>query len=179
MRSYNDEGIVLAKRNYSEADRILSIYSKHKGRISVIAKGVRKPRSRKRGHVEVFNLIKFNFVDGKGLGIITEAETIDSYNDIRKNLGRVALGYYLMEVVGRTTHEGEGNREVFDILIEFLERLKTERKLKKLRFDFINRLLTTLGFWPKGVPLSSPDQKLEEVIERQLSSLRVGRKLVE
>ena len=58
-RSYTSEGIVLARRNYGEADRILVIYSKNFGRVSYMAKGVRRPKSRKRGHIEVFNYIKF------------------------------------------------------------------------------------------------------------------------
>lgn len=179
MRSFNDEGIVLARRSYSEADRILSIYSRHNGRISVVAKGVRKLQSKKRGHIEVFNLIKFQAVKGKGLDLITEAEIIDNFPEVRKNLKRISLAYYFMEVMGRVTHEGEKNYELFGLLTEFLEKLKTENKLKDLRLDFILRLLTTLGFWPKGKELSYPDSKLEEVIERQLGSLRVGKRLLE
>ena len=51
-RNYTSEGIVLARKRYSEADRILSIFSKTFGKNVYIAKGVRKPRSRKRGHLE-------------------------------------------------------------------------------------------------------------------------------
>lgn len=178
MRSYSDEGVVLTRRNYAEADRILSVYSKTHGRISLIAKGVRKPESRKRGHIEVFNLIKFQSEKGKNLDLITEAEIIDNFGEIRKSLKKVALAYYFMEVVGRTTHEGESNHELYELVVEYLYKLKEERELKKLRLDFILKLLITLGFWPKGKNLRSPDTKLEEVIERQISSYRVGKILV-
>lgn len=179
MRSYTDEGVVLTRRNYAEADRILSVYSRNHGRTSLIAKGVRKPESRKRGHIEVFNLIRFQSIKGKNLDLVTEAEIIDNFREVRKSLKRIALAYYFMEVVGRTTHEGEPNEELYELLIDYLNKLKEERELKKLRLDFILKLLITLGFWPKDKKLASPDSKLEEVVERQISSYRVGKILVE
>jgi len=178
-RGYSDEGIVLARRNYGEADRILSVYTKNHGRISFIAKGVRRPASRKRGHIEIFSYLKLQGIKGKGLDLITEAEIIDNFGEIRKNLKKVSLAYYFMEVIGRTTHENEPHMEVFDLILEYLNKLKDESRLKKLRLDFIPKLLIVLGFWPKGKLLESPDVKLEEVIERQLSTVRVGKRLVE
>lgn len=178
-RTYSDEGIILARRNYGETDRIIALYSKNHGRISLIAKGVRHPTSKKRGHIEIFSLLRFQAVRGKGLDLMTEAEIIDFFSHIRKNLKKVALAYYFMEVIGRVTHENEPHREVFDLVIEHLNKLREERRLKKLRLDFISRLLIVLGFWPKGKPLANPDAKLEEVIERNLSTVRVGRKMLD
>src|SRR3989344_1260974 len=130
LRSYSGEGIVLARRNFGEADRILVVYSRHYGRISLLAKGVRRPSSRKRGHVEIFSYIKFSAASGKNLDIMTEAEIINSFSEVRKNLHKVSLAYYFMEVVGRTTHEGEPHRELFDLILVSLDKLKNENKLK-------------------------------------------------
>ena len=177
-RSYVDEAIVLARRNFSEADRILSVFSKGHGRLSLLAKGVRRPSSRKRGHIEVFNRIKFQAVKGRGLDIMTEAEIIDSFEMVRKDLKKVALAYYFMEVIGRTIHEEEKNVELYSLLQNYLEKLKAEKKLLSLRKDFVYQVLTILGFWPRGRELENPDAKLEEVTERQLNSARVGKKLV-
>jgi DNA repair protein RecO (recombination protein O) len=177
-RSYNDEGIVLARRNFSEADRILSVFSKGHGRISLIAKGVRRPSSRKRGHIEIFNRIKFQGQAGRGLDLMTEAEIIDSFEPVRKNLNKVALAYYFVEVIGRTIHEGEKNTELYYLLQDYLEKLETEKKLSSLRINFVYQALTILGFWPKGKKLEDADMQLEEVTERQMTSARVGKKLL-
>ena len=177
QHSYSSEGIVLARKNYGEADRIISVFSKDKGRIALIAKGTRRPKSRKRGHIEVFNRFKFQAVTGHGLDIMTEAEVIDDFRQVRGSLRKISLAYYLMEVIGRITHEGEGNTGVYDLLLESLEKLKVAKLLKKLRLDFLNNLLIILGYWPQGKSLSDPDQKLEEVIERQIYSARVGKRL--
>ena len=177
-RSYSTEGIVLARRNYSEADRILSIFTKDHGRVGVLAKGVRKPSSKKRGHLEIFSHVRFSAIKGRGIDLISEAEIIDNFTQVRANLKKVSLAYYFMEVVGRTTHENETHEEVFRLIIEYLNKLKNEKELKKLRLNFVLELLTTLGFWPKGKPMPNPDAILEEVVEREFSSLRVGKKLV-
>jgi DNA repair protein RecO (recombination protein O) len=177
QHSYSSEGIVLARKNYGEADRIISVFSKDKGRIALIAKGTRRLKSRKRGHIEVFNRFKFQAVTGHGLDIMTEAEVVDDFRQVRGSLRKISLAYYFMEVIGRITHEGEGNTGVYDLLLESLEKLKTTKLLKKLRLDFLNNLLIILGYWPQGKSLSDPDQKLEEVIERQIYSKRVGKRL--
>ena len=174
-RSYTSEGIVLARRSYGEEDRILAVYSKLHGRVSLIAKGVRKLRSKKRGHIEIFNKISFQAVSGNSLDIMTEAIVIDDLFDLKKNLKKVSLAYYFMEVIGKITHEGEANYEVYNILQQSLQNLKKTKELKKLRFDFILRLLTVLGYWPNGKALPNPDEELEKVIERNLSSFRVGK----
>lgn len=176
-KSFNDEGIILARKNYSEADRILIVFSKNHGRISLLAKGVRKVSSRKRGHLEIFNHIKFQAVYGRGLDLITEAEIIENFAEVRKSLKKVSLAYYFMEVVGRTTHEDEPHQELFNLILNYLHRLKSEIKLKDLRLRFIVDILVSLGFWPKGQALINPEGKLEEVTERKLNSQRVGKKI--
>lgn len=178
IRSYSDQGIVLARRNYGEADRILSVYTQKHGRVSFLAKGIRRLTSKKRGHLEVFGRISFQASRGRGLDLITEVETVENFETIRKNLNKVSLAYYFVEVIGRITREGESHSELFDLILEYLNRLKTQKELKSLRLDFILKLLTLLGFWPKGKILPNPDAKLEEVIERNLSSLRVGKRML-
>lgn len=175
---FTSEGFILAKRNFGEADRILVIYSKDKGKLSLIAKGVRKVGSRKRGHLEIFNKIKFQASNGKGIGIITEAETVDDYKKIRCSIKKVTLAYYFMEVMGKITHEGESNHELYQLLSATMGNLKNESKLKNLRVAFVSDLLKILGFWPKGKELTFPDKKLEEVLERQISSMRVGKRIL-
>lgn len=176
--SFTSEGFILNRRNFGEADRILHIYSKDNGKIIVIAKGVRRTDSRKRGHIEIFSKINFQIVNGKGMGILTEAEMIESYSNIRKSIKKVSLAYYFMEVIDKITHENEENTELFNIILAAMENLKSENKLKELRKKFVIDVLKSLGYWPKGEELMYPDEKLEEIIERQMYSQRVGKKVL-
>lgn len=178
QRSYTSEGIILGRINFGEADRIISIFSKDKGRISLIAKGVRRPKSRKRGHIEIFSRVSFQAVSGKGFDIMTEAEIVDDYKAVRQNLKKVSLAYYFMEVIGKITHEGEGNLGVYELMVNSLEKLKTTKLHKKLRFEFLQNLISILGYWPEGKTIPDPDEKLEEIVERQIYSKRVGKRIL-
>lgn len=176
--SYTSEGIVLGRKNYGEADRIISVYSKNHGRLSLMAKGIRRPKSKKRGHLEIFSFLNFQALTGHGIDLMTEADITDDFGEIRKSLPKISLAYYFMEVIGKITHENEKNQELFDLILSSLNKLKNETKLKKLRYEFIEKLLTLMGYWPQGKKLVNPDEVLEEVIERQISSVRVGKRML-
>lgn len=177
--SYTSCGIVLGRKNYAEADRILSIYSKDCGKLFVIAKGVRKPSSRKRGHIEIFSLINFQAVKGKGLDIVTEVEIVDDFKEIRRDLSKVSLAYYFAEVVGKITHENEKNQRLFGLMIDYLDNLKHGFGLKEMRIKFVTDVLVLMGYWPQNKKIDNPDLVLEEVVERQISSIRVGKRMLQ
>ncbi len=144
----------------------------------MIAKGIRKLTSRKRGHLEIFSYIRFQAVEGHGIGILTEVETINSFESFKKDLKKVSLAYFFCEVIGKITHEHERNDGIFELILNYLEKLQFEDRLKSLRMNFILDLLVIAGFWPKEKKLVNPDEKLEEVIERSINSIRVGRKVL-
>lgn len=177
--SFISEGFILARRNYGEADRILDVFSRDKGKISLIAKGVRRPSSRKRGHLEIFSKINFHSVNGKGIAVVTEVETVDNYKVIRRSIRKISLAYYFVEVINKIVREEEENKELYVFLSSFMERLKKEKGLKKLRRDFVVKVLKILGFWPEDKPLIFPDNKLEEVMEKNIYSKRVGKLISE
>ncbi|KKS78414.1 MAG: repair protein RecO protein [Candidatus Woesebacteria bacterium GW2011_GWB1_43_14] len=176
-RTYVSDGVVLASRDYSEADKILVVLSKDFGRVSLIAKGVKKLKSRKRGHVEIFNHIKFQAARGKSLDIITEAEIINAFSRVRKNLVKTSVAYYFAEVIGRTTRDHERNEVLYGHLLDSLTKLQKSENLKELRRDFAVRALEILGFWPKNKKIADPDRFIEEILERELASIRVGKRL--
>jgi DNA repair protein RecO (recombination protein O) len=176
---YINEGFVLKRRNFGEADRILDIYTKEKGKISLLAKGIRRPSSRKRGHLEIFSKIKFQVISGSHMGIMTEVETLDGFKQVRESMKRVSLAYYFVEVLSKAVHEGDENIEVYNLFSGVMEKLKSTKRLKDLRIEFITNLLKILGYWPKDEKLVIPDAKLDEVLERQIYSKRVGKIMLE
>ena len=178
QRTYSSEGIILSRKNYGEADRILTLYSKNHGKVILLAKGVRKLISRKRGHLEIFSEVKFSAVSGRGFDILTEAVTINNLNSLRSNLNKVSLAYYFCEVANKITKEEEKNEELFNLLSKSLNGLETAKNLKVFRKDFISKLLIELGYWPEKKKMINHDIELEEVLERKINSLRVGKKVL-
>lgn len=178
QKTYKSEGVVLGRQNYKEADRIIHIFSRDFGKVTLIAKGVRKLTSRKRGHIENFMRINFSAVKGRGLDLITEAEEVESYNVVRKNLKKVTLAYYFTEVVGRLMREYDVNKEVYLILINYLEKLQDTNRLKNLRLDFLKEIVVVTGYWPEGKHIQDPDDLLKDIIQKTPNSLRVGKRVL-
>lgn len=170
-RTYSTEGIILARRNYGEADRFLTIFTKHYGKIRVIAKGVRRINSRKRGSLELFNHIKIFLVKGHNLDIITEAESKNAFLAWRKDLTKVAVAYHIAEVVARLTPEHQEHREIFDLLHSAFADLGTLDYWALYPFiqNFKVWTLEELGFLErdKGVP-KDLDNYIEDLINGSL-----------
>lgn len=176
-KKYATEGIILSKMNYAETDRILSILTKDYGKVRVIAKGVRKLKSRKRGHIEIFNQLKFSAVNTKSLDIISEAEVVESFAELRLDLKRITVAYYLVEIVGKLVEDNEKNELLYYFLLEKLHELQTVNSLKTFRYTCARELLVRLGYWIPTQDLANPDLIIEEVIEKKLNTLRVGKSI--
>jgi DNA repair protein RecO (recombination protein O) len=178
LKSYSSEGVVLSRKNYSEADRILSVLTKNYGKVRLLAKGVRKPKSKKRGHIEVFSKIKFSANKSKGIDFLTEVELLDSYQGIRSNLRKASLAYYFCEVIEKTMQEEDRNQLVFQTLVTNLDNIKNTGKLKRLRKDFVLKTLVLQGFIPNINNRENIDSILSNIMEYELSSVRVGKKVL-
>src|SRR3989344_2160378 len=113
MRSEGLVAIVLKRVNSGEADKLLTVFSKSKGKIKILAKGTRRIKSRRAPHLELFNYLDLQIHQGKGIAIVTEASVINSYDLIKTNLERSALTFYLIEVVDRLLPEAEPHPDVF------------------------------------------------------------------
>lgn len=178
-RTYKTEGIILKRTNFGEADRILTIYTKHYGKIRAIAKGVRKIASRKGGNVEAFNHVSLFLAQGRNLDLVTEAEVINSFKSWRKNLKKIGTAYYFCELVDKLTPDGQANRAVFELLREYLVKIGREGESELIR-SFEEQLLGELGF---GVPEAlkktpgSLKNYIESIIEKKINSPKILRDL--
>jgi len=174
-RTFKTEGIVLKRINFGEADRILTIYTKHYGKIKILAKGVRKLSSRKGGNVELFNHLVLFAVRGKSLDILTEVELLNSFKSWRKDLKKIHQAYYFCELVDKLTPEGQANQIVFGLLTDFLGRIEAEAGAKLVR-EFEEKLLDELGF---GIPQNLRESQgslkfwIEEITERKINSSKI------
>src|SRR5512137_1244562 len=98
-RVYHTEGIVLRHSDFGEADRLLSVFTPHLGKVRLLAKGIRKPASRKAGHLELFTRTQLLIARGRNLDIVTQAQTLEPYLTLRQDLWRMSHAYYVGELV--------------------------------------------------------------------------------
>jgi DNA repair protein RecO (recombination protein O) len=148
-RSYRTEALVIRHTNFGEADRILTLYSREKGKIRVVAKGARKLKSRKAGHLEPFTRVQLQLAKGRDLPIVTQAETIEAYLNIRNSLEITAQAAYVLEILDRFTFDEEENRELYRMAYEALERLDSGVEPFYANRYFELHVMDTLGFKPE------------------------------
>jgi DNA repair protein RecO (recombination protein O) len=115
-RLYRVEAIVIRRRDLGEADRLLTLYTREQGKMQAVAKGARKPTSRKAGHLELFTRVRLLVARARSIDIVTQAETIESYRLLRDSLKRSTLAHYFAELLDRFTGEGEADPAMFDLL---------------------------------------------------------------
>ncbi len=149
IRSQRVEAIVLRHSDWGEADRLLWLFTREIGKVRVVAKGVRKPRSRKAGHLEPFTRVELLLAHGRDLLIITQAEAIDAYLKLREDLLRVGYASYIIELLDRFTYEEGENINLYRLLTETLSRLNTEAQPAFAVRYYELRLLDLVGFRPQ------------------------------
>ncbi|MBI2954179.1 MAG: DNA repair protein RecO [Chloroflexi bacterium] len=146
---YRTEAIVLKRSDFGEADRIVTLYTPRLGKLRAIAKGVRRPKSRLGGHVELFIHSKMLLAKGRHLDIITQSENINSFTRLREDLRRTSLAYYVGELLDQFTEDGVENYLAFDLLVKTFERIGESRDPEVAARFFEVQLLGHLGYRPQ------------------------------
>lgn len=172
FRSFRAEVVVLRHRDQGEADRMLTVYSRQRGKIRALAKGVRKVRSRKGGHVEPFTRVKLQLAKGKNWYIVTQAEAIETYPALRENLEAVGYASYIVELLDKFTYEEEENSAVYRLVINTLARLARGDDPQAVVRYYEMRLLDLLGFRPELKNCVVTDDEIKP--EDQYFSAKLG-----
>ncbi len=148
MRKYNLHGIVLKSINYKDADKIYTILTDQMGRVSALAKGVRKISSRRAGNLDTLNLITAGISESKnGFMLIHEVKTINSFKEIKDSLELSQTGHYLAEFVYRTIQEGQGAGEVLKLMGYTLKQICEKSTDPKILVAFFEiRMMKLLGY---------------------------------
>jgi DNA repair protein RecO (recombination protein O) len=149
QRSFRVEAIVLSHTNWGEADRLISLYTRELGKVRTVAKGVRKPRSRKAGHLEPFTRASFQLAKGRDLYILTQVEALDPHINIKNDLVLLGYGAYVIELLSSFTYEEGENRDLYRLLVNSLTRLNQGDDPNLVVRYYEIRLLDLVGFRPQ------------------------------
>jgi DNA repair protein RecO (recombination protein O) len=176
MRTYKTEGFVIKRRNFLEADRILTVFTKKHGKIEVKAPGVRKITSKRSGHVELLNYSLFSIYQAKNLPILTEVECIEAHASLKKDLDNISSLYYICELVDGLCPENQENHDVFELMGKTLQAFKKTSDWKKLIDEFEIKLLIALGYYRIDHEIAKVDRTvlIERILERKLKSKHIN-----
>ncbi|MBV7339978.1 DNA repair protein RecO [Chloroflexi bacterium TSY] len=123
QRVYRTHAVVLRRRDQSDADRIVRVFTPNEGKLELIAKGIRKTTSRKAGHLELFTHASLLIAKARTWDIVTEVTTIESYRYIREDLGAIGHAAYCCELLDSFTELDDENQPLWDLLLLALREL--------------------------------------------------------
>lgn len=150
-RSFRTPALILRRRDFGEADRVLTILTPEHGRLDVLAKGARKPISTKTGHVELFTKADMLINRGRDFGIAAQVEMLHPHLPLREDLQRGAYANYVAELVIRFTadEDAEANTRLFTLVDDALTWLSSDPDPRLTARYFELHLLDMAGFRPE------------------------------
>jgi DNA repair protein RecO (recombination protein O) len=154
-RTYKTEAVVLRSLRFGEADRILHLYTRERGRTSAIAKGIRKTKSRVGARLEPLSHVQLQLHEGSGeLHTVTGVDLVRAHRATREQRYRLAVGLIGAEAMLRLFAEPESNKRAFEAIVRFLdvldeaEPLDASPTLDQLGLSFQLKLLWLSGYLP-------------------------------
>jgi DNA repair protein RecO (recombination protein O) len=146
------EAVVLRSLRFGEADRILHLYTTDRGRVSAIAKGVRRTRSRFGGRLEPFFRLRLVLHEGRSdLLTVTSAETVAAHPRLREDAGALDSAARACDAVARLFDDGDPHAPVFHLLCNELALLDGDpaNATAANQLAFRLKLLVAAGFAPQ------------------------------
>lgn len=142
-------GIVLARTDYGEADRIITLLTPNVGKLRLMAKGVRRVKSKLAGGIELFSVTNVTYIRGRGeISTLVSSRLVTYYGHIVEDIDRTMLGYELIKQLARAT-EDEPETDYFHLLEQSFEALNDHSiPLELVDVWFMARLLRLGGHTP-------------------------------
>src|SRR4030042_854413 len=174
MASYKARGIILARRNFFEADRIITVLTKYRGKLNILAKGVRKTLSKNAGAIELFVLCDLILAEGRNFDILASAEIVKSFKGIRSNLRKTAIACQMGELTDKILQENQEHTDIYNLckrILSYLDRAQISKN--DLIFEYYTfRSLSQVGFTPQLKVCVNCEAKLKK--EKNVFSLKDG-----
>ena len=146
MQTFRTEAIILRRTNYGEADRILNLLTPERGKMSAIAKGVRKAKSKLAGGLELFATCDVTLLSGRSdMLTVSSARLVRFYGNILKEYDRMQLAYELVKMINRAA-ETVGEPELYYLLrdgLAYLDEMSVDHRIVELWFRL--RFASSLG----------------------------------
>jgi DNA repair protein RecO (recombination protein O) len=149
MSVYSAEAVVLRKVDYGEADRILTLFTRERGKLPAIAKAVRRAKSRMSGQLDVFSHGQMLLAEGRRMDVVTQFQRITRSEGLAADLPRGAAAAVVVEVADKVLEERHPQPELFEVVTGALDHLSDPSVGARLELcDFLMRVLAELGYTP-------------------------------
>lgn len=149
-RSFTTEALIIGSMRYREADRILTLYTRERGRLGALARGARRTSSKMGGRLEPFSLVRVTLHPGRSLYTVVGVDTMRTFQSVRDELFRMQEGARLLAWVKRLFPQEEANPAVFNLLVRAVAGLAAADAPGAAKIVLATRLklLVLLGYAP-------------------------------
>lgn len=145
---YRSPSIIIRARDLRESDQLITVFTEKEGKLTAVAKGVKKSKSSLRGCVQPFCHSLLFFSQGRDLDLITQGRVIDFYGNSRQDLNRALYIMYMVEILDKSLMDRAPIPTLFNTLRAVLEIINEEGLNMMLVRYFESRLLVNLGYKP-------------------------------
>lgn len=191
---FADRGVIIRRIPIGEADLMVSVFTRHRGRLGLIAKGVRKLTSRRGGHLDLFNLVELQGEERGAWRYLNEVTVVEAFDHIKSSEAWLERVFHLSELVDHLFPEADRYVDVFDALVQTLHQANQDISTGQCKLgeslvrEFEVCVLKALGYWSVEVqgaryPQLPSEQKMfnqgliQEVSSRKLKGDQVWRQL--
>ncbi len=143
------EGIVIRTTDYGESNKIITLFTRELGKIGLMCRGAKKPRSRFAASSQLFIYGTFVFHESTGLSTLSQADMIESFRDVRNDLVTAAYAMYIVELIDKLTEEKKSNPYLFELLYQLLHYLDEGLDKDVLMWIFEMKMLPVAGIKPE------------------------------
>ncbi len=140
---------ILSRRDFRESDQIITLFTAEKGKIEVLAKGVKKITAKNSAFLEPFFLIEAEVVEGKEIWHLTKTVPVEIFKNIRENLEKSLLAGYVCKILNIILPERSSEKKIFDLLLGFLHYIENAKEVGRgLAVSFLWKILCLQGYLP-------------------------------
>ncbi|TSC84026.1 MAG: DNA repair protein RecO (recombination protein O) [Parcubacteria group bacterium Gr01-1014_13] len=140
--------IVLARKNWREFDQMISLYTRERGKVEVLAKGIKKITSKNSSNLEILSLAEIEIAQGKEIDYLTKVQSVKIFKNIYSDFDKIFLANYAVKLADGNILVQERDENIFNLIISFLDFLNSAEKINSLNLatGFIFKLWHRLGF---------------------------------
>lgn len=164
MKYSKYHAIVLNRRNVSDSDRFLTLYTLEEGKIDVYARSVRSLKSKRLASLDLFSHISCEVIEKKDRRTLTHVDLLHSHQDTKTSLHNITRLFQIGELVDKLTPEGDPHPQVYNLLLTALTHL-AQFETPEYLIRFKKRLLLELGF---GLVEGDLDDYIDSLLSRPL-----------
>ncbi|MDP5273102.1 DNA repair protein RecO [Chengkuizengella axinellae] len=145
---YKVDGIVIRTIDYGEGNKIIVIYTKEMGKVSVMARGAKKLKSRLSSVTQLFTYAQYTYYKTGKMGTLNDVETLKSFHELNLDIFKSTYASYLVELVDRMLEEQEGSAYIFEQLVASLEFIQDDKDPQIITHIFELKMLELAGYYP-------------------------------